>query len=87
MSVNPLLDDHGNIVGYEGIAKDITARMDSFRNFYKHYQELLLLNTVALTMNSSQNLGDVLDTALNAVMKLLNSSMGIFWADELGPPE
>ncbi|MCK5162488.1 MAG: PAS domain S-box protein [Desulfobacula sp.] len=76
MSVNPFLDDHGNIIGYEGIAKDITARMDSFRNLYKHHQELLLLNTVALTMNSSQNLEDVLDTALNAVMKLLNFSMG-----------
>lgn len=76
MSVNPFLDDHGNIIGYEGIAKDITARMDSFRNLYKHHQELLLLNTVALTMNSSQNLEEVLDIALNAVMKLLNFSMG-----------
>jgi PAS domain S-box-containing protein len=76
MSVNPFLDDHGNIIGYEGIAKDITARMDSFRSLYKHHQELLLLNTVALAINSSKNLEDVLDTALNAAMKLLNFSMG-----------
>jgi PAS domain S-box-containing protein len=76
LSVNVFLDDNQNIIGYEGIAKDITARMDSFRNLYKHHQELLLLNTVALTMNSSQKLDDVLDTALNSVMKLLNFSMG-----------
>ncbi|NOX33009.1 MAG: PAS domain S-box protein [Deltaproteobacteria bacterium] len=76
LSANVFLDDNENIIGYEGIAKDITARMDSFRNLYKHHQELLLLNTVALTINSSQNLDDVLDTALNSAMKLLNFSMG-----------
>ena len=76
LSANVFLDDNKNIIGYEGIAKDITARMDSFRNLYKHHQELLLLNTVALTMNSSQNLDDVLHTALNSVMKLLNFSIG-----------
>ncbi|MCF8114615.1 MAG: PAS domain S-box protein [Desulfotignum sp.] len=76
LSVNVFLDDNKNVIGYEGIAKDITARMDSFRNLYKHHQELLLLNTVALTMNSSQNLDDVLNTALNSVMKLLNFTMG-----------
>jgi len=76
LSANIFLDDNGNIVGYEGIAKDITARMDSFRRLYKHHQELVLLNTVSLTMNSSQNLTQVLNTALNAVMKLLNFSIG-----------
>jgi len=76
LSANIFLDDHGNIVGYEGIAKDITARMDSFRRLYKHHQELVLLNTVSLTMNSSQNLKQVLNTALNEAMKLLNFSVG-----------
>jgi len=76
LSVNVFLDDNKKIIGYEGIAKDVTARMDSYRNLYKHHQELLLLNTVALTMNSSQNLDDVLNTALTSVMKLLNFTMG-----------
>ncbi len=76
LSANVFLDDNGHIIGYEGIAKDITARMDSFRNLYKHHQELLLLNTVALAINSSQNLDDVLPTALNEVMTLLNFSIG-----------
>ncbi len=76
LSVNLFVDDSGRTIGYEGIAKDITARMDSFRSLYKHHQELLLLNKVALTMNSCQNLSDVLDSALNKVMKLLNFTMG-----------
>jgi PAS domain S-box-containing protein len=76
LSVSIFRDDTGNIVGYEGIAKDITARMDSFRRLYKHHQELLLLNTVALSINSSQNLNEVLTIALNEAMKLLNFSIG-----------
>ncbi len=76
LSANTFLDDKGNILGYEGIAKDITARMDSFRRLYKQHQELVLLNTIALTMNSSQSLGAVMNTALNKTMKLLRFSMG-----------
>ncbi|MCP4673780.1 MAG: PAS domain S-box protein, partial [Desulfobacula sp.] len=69
LSAHVVLNDNGDITGYEGIAKDITARMDAFKNLYKHHQELLLLNTIALTMNSSQNLDDLLSTALKGVMK------------------
>ncbi len=76
LSANTFLDDNGNIVGYEGIAKDITARMDSFARLYKHHQELVLMNTVSLTINSSQDMNEVLDTALKEAMKLLNFSIG-----------
>ncbi|MCP4669797.1 MAG: PAS domain S-box protein, partial [Desulfobacula sp.] len=76
LSAHVVVNDKGDITGYEGIAKDITARMDAFKNLYKHHQELLLLNTIALTMNSSQNLDDLLSTALKGVMKLLNFSAG-----------
>ena len=76
LSANAVKDDHGNLLGYEGIAKDITARMDSFRSLYKHHQELRLLNTIAVTMNSVQELDEVLDIALNEVMALLDFSIG-----------
>jgi len=76
LSAHVVLNNKGDITGYEGIAKDITARMDAFRNLYKHHQEVLLLNTIALTMNSSQNLNEVLSTALTGVTKLLNFSAG-----------
>jgi PAS domain S-box-containing protein len=76
LSVSIFRDDNGNIIGYEGIAKDITARMDSFRRLYKHHQELLLLNTVALSINSSQDLNEMLAIALHKAMALLNFSIG-----------
>ena len=76
LSANAVKDAKGEIVGFEGIAKDITARMDSFRSLYKNHQELLLLNTIAVTMNSVLRLDEVLFTALDEVMKLLDFSIG-----------
>lgn len=76
LSANAVRDEQGIIIGYEGIAKDITARMDAFRNLYKNHQELLLLNTIAVTMNSVRELNEVLSIALTEVMKLLGFSIG-----------
>jgi len=76
LSANAVTNANGDIVGYEGIAKDITPRMDAFRNLYKHHQELLLINTIAVTMNSVHDLDTVLSTALKEAMTLLDFSVG-----------
>lgn len=76
LSANAIRDGQGKVIGYEGIARDITARMDAFRNLYKNHQELLLLNTIAVTMNSVHDLDQVLSIALNKVMDLLDFSIG-----------
>jgi PAS domain S-box-containing protein len=69
--------DVGNqIIGYQGIAKDITARMDAIRNFRQRHRELWVLNTVAFAMNRSQDLDYVLMTALKKVLEVLDLSSG-----------
>ncbi len=75
----------GEIIGYEGIIKDITARMDAIRDLQKRHRELSLLNAVSLAMNMTQNLDDVLETALESVLDVLGlSSGGIFLIDQKG---
>jgi PAS domain S-box-containing protein len=72
----------GEIIGYEGIIKDITARMDAIRDLHKRHRQLSLLNSVALAMNMTQNLDDVLYTALENVLDVLSLlSGGIFLID------
>jgi PAS domain S-box-containing protein len=72
----------GEIIGYEGIIKDITARMDAIRDLQKRHRELSLLNSVALAMNMTQNLDDVLFTALVNVLDVLGLLSGaIFLID------
>ena len=73
---------HGEITGYQGIAKDITARMDAIRNFRQRHRELWVLSTVSFAMNRSLNLDKILLTALEKVLKVLNlSAGGIFLID------
>lgn len=82
LSGNAIRKQDGEISGYEGIIKDITARMDAIRNLKRSNRELLLLNAVALVMNASQDLNGILLTALKNVLEVLNlKTGGIFLVD------
>jgi len=82
LSGNGILGEGGSIIGYEGIAKDITARMDAIRAFRQRHQELWVLNSVALAMNKTQDLDTVLMTALQKALKALGLKSGaIFLID------
>jgi PAS domain S-box-containing protein len=82
LSGNAIRSENNEIVGYEGMVKDITARMDAIRGLQKHHRELSLLNAVALVMNATQDLDDILMTALENVLEVLNlTSGGIFLID------
>lgn len=86
LSGNEIRNEEGEIQGYEGIAKDVTARMDAIRDLQKRHRELSLLNSVAVAMNASQELEDVLIIALKNVLSVLNlAAGGIFLIDhEMG---
>lgn len=79
-------DQDGKIIGYEAIAKDITARMDGVRHLLHQHRELSLLHSVAASMNVTHELSEILSTALNKVLDLLNFTSGcVFLVDEEKP--
>jgi PAS domain S-box-containing protein len=82
MSGNAVEDINGEIAGYEGIAKDITARMDGIRHMQEQYRKLSLIYAVAVAMNASQDLDDILMVALKKVLSGLRlRSGGVFLID------
>ena len=82
LSGNAVRSKSGEVIGYQGIAKDITARTDATRNFYQRHRELWVLNSVAFAMNQTQDLDAILMTALERALKALNlTSGGIFLID------
>ena len=82
LSGNAVWGKDGEIIGYQGIAKDITARMDAIRNFRQRHHELWVLNAVAFAMNKTQDLEIVLDIALTKVLEVLDLKAGaIFLMD------
>ena len=66
----------GVIIGYEGIVKDITSRMNAIRSLQQRHRELSLLNWVAFAMNMNQDLDDMLMIALNKVLDVLELPCG-----------
>jgi PAS domain S-box-containing protein len=82
LSGNAVRSKYGEIIGYQGIAKDITARTDATRNFFQRHRELWVLTSVAFAMNQTQNLDAILMIALKRALKTLNlTSGGIFLID------
>jgi PAS domain S-box-containing protein len=79
MSGNAVRGINGEIVGFEAIAKDVTARMDGLRRLKAQHRKLSLLNSIAVAMNVTQNLCDILAIALKKLLEALGlSSGGIF---------
>jgi PAS domain S-box-containing protein len=82
LSGNAVRSKHGEIIGYQGIAKDITARTDATRNFFQRHRELWVLTSVAFAMNQTQDLDAILRTALERALTALNLTRGgIFLID------
>ena len=82
LSGNAVWGKDGEVIGYQGIAKDITARMDAIRNFRQRHHELWVLNAVAFAMNKTYDLDSVLEIALKKVLEVLDLAAGaIFLID------
>lgn len=76
VSGNAVKDAEGKITGYEAISKDITARMDGFRNLHQQNRELSLLHSIAVAMNVTQDLDEILTMALRKVLEVLSLGSG-----------
>ena len=87
LSGQAIRDTNEAVIGYQGIAKDITARMDAVRNFRQRHRELWVLNTVAFAMNRFQDLDDVLKVALKKVLEVLNIPSGLICLIDHTKPE
>ncbi len=82
LSGNAVWSKDGDVIGYQGIAKDITARMDAIQNFRQRHRELWVLNSVAFAMNKTHDLDAVLEIALKKAREVLGLAAGaIFLID------
>ncbi|MGA8571168.1 MAG: histidine kinase, partial [Desulfobaccales bacterium] len=83
MSGNAVRGLGGEIIGYEAIAKDITPRMHGLQMLKRQYRKLSLLNSIAIAMNVTQDLNDILMVALKKLLDVLGlKSGGIFLIEQ-----
>jgi PAS domain S-box-containing protein len=69
-------DENGEVVGYEGIIKDISDRKRMEEDLLRRTQELQTLYDLGVLVNQSLDLDSVLSTALDRALALTGFEMG-----------
>jgi PAS domain S-box-containing protein len=80
-SSNAVRDISGNVTAYQGFLLDITERKRAEQEVRRRNRELLVLNSIATTLNESLDLSDSLHRTLRQMSELFNldaSSLYLF---------
>ena len=80
-SSNAVRDAAGNIIAYQGFMLDITERKRAEQEIRRRNRELLVLNSIATTLNESLDLSDSLHKTLRQICELFSleaSSLYLF---------
>lgn len=84
ISASPMKDSQGNINRIVELARDVTATKKLEASLVRRNQQLSILNAIAVTVNQSLNLQEILTRTLEAVVKLTEIDMGaVFLQEEL----
>ena len=73
MSVSPLRNDLGQIIGASKIARDISERKQAEKQLLQRSREQQQLYRLAITLSQSPNLESIFDAALDAVLVCLEA--------------
>jgi PAS domain S-box-containing protein len=83
ITANVTVDVMGRITGYVLIIRDITARKISQRQIEKRNIRLNILNAISKTVSSSLNLDEILKSAIDKILEVLESdSVRIYLLDK-----
>ena len=71
LSANLISNEHGRIVGYEGIARDITQQKQMVDAMRSNSEQLSALNRISLTVSSSLHVDEVLANTIDLIVSVL----------------
>ncbi|MCL6480643.1 MAG: PAS domain S-box protein [Firmicutes bacterium] len=76
-------DAQGRVVAYQGFVLDITARKRAEQEIRRRNRELMVLNSIAMTLSHSLSLDELLARALSQLIELFGVDLGaIYLLDE-----
>ncbi|MCL6566002.1 MAG: PAS domain S-box protein [Acidobacteriia bacterium] len=76
-------DAQGRVVAYQGFVLDITARKQAEQEIRRRNRELMVLNSIAMTLSQSLGLDELLSRALSQLVELFGVDLGaIYLLDE-----
>jgi signal transduction histidine kinase/PAS domain-containing protein len=85
ITASPLRDLHGQISRVVELTRDVSEEKKIKESLIRRNQQLSILNAVAATVNQSLKLEDILERALDAVLRLTQVDVGaVFLIEEQG---
>ena len=85
LSANLISDENGRIIGYEGIARDITRQKQMIDEMRRNSEQLSALNRISLTVSSSLQVEEVLANTNDLIVSVLQvGSVRVYFLAEGG---
>lgn len=85
LSANLISDENGRIIGYEGIARDITRHKQMIDEMRRNSEQLSALNRISLTVSSSLQVEEVLANTIDLIISVLQvGSVRVYFLAEGG---
>lgn len=79
LTVSPIKDSRGNIIGASKIGRDITARIRAKEEIEKQVKKFQILNSVGKSISKNMNVQVVLQKVTDATTKLTGAAFGAFF--------
>lgn len=79
ITVSPVKDKKGNIIGASKVARDITLRVQTQEALERYSRNLEILNSVGKTISENLDVQEILQRVIDITQKLTSSTIGIFF--------
>jgi PAS domain S-box-containing protein len=79
LTVSPIKDDRGNIIGASKIARDITAQKALEEKMRSHVKSLQIINTLAKSVSETLDTQTILQKVTDATTQLIDAEFGAFF--------
>lgn len=83
ITVSPVKDGRGNIIGASQVARDITAQVESQAAIKNYIKNLEILNTVGKSISENLDVQGILQRVTDATTKLTGAAYGAFFYNNI----
>ncbi|HEY0895192.1 MAG TPA: PAS domain S-box protein [Sphingobacteriaceae bacterium] len=89
LTVSPIQDEEGRVIGASKIARDISERKQSEKALERYARNLEIINSMAKTISEKLNIQQILQKVIEATVHLVGAESGVFFYktyDQEGEP-
>lgn len=84
LTVSPIRDQHGNIIGASKIARDITAQKKAEESVRRYSQKLEVLNAIERSITENLDIESIIQKVTDATTQITGAGFGFFFYRQLG---